>query len=59
MDRFYQYCRTQSIGVNKRVDLFLNTVDETSFKVINLELTDREKAGYPFVKQYPLQRFDI
>ena len=58
--RFEQYCLTQNVMIDRKINLLLMTLDEATFTVVKRELTDAERADfYETVKKHLLKRFDL
>ena len=59
VNRFEQYCLTQKIEINDKANLIIHALDDSTFTVIQRELTDMEQLNYDTVKAHLLKRFDI
>ena len=56
---FKQYCLTQNVVVDRNNNLLLMALDESTFTVVQRELTDAEWAYYETAKKHSLERFDL
>ena len=59
VNRFEQYCLTQKIDVSDKANLIIHALDDSTFTVIQRELTDVERTNYDVVKSHLLKRFDV
>ena len=59
VNRFEQYCLTQKIEISDKANLIIHVLDDSTFSVIQRELTDVERTNYDTVKVYLLKCFDI
>ena len=59
INRFEQFCQVQTVSHAQKANLVLSALDDTTFTVVNRELTDTERNNYNTVKEHLLKRFDI
>ena len=59
VNRFEKYCLTQKIEISDKANLIMHVLDDSTFTVIQRELTDVERINYDTFKVHLLKRFDV